>query len=318
MLNKKQAIQQMNIWGACGQPFWFMTDFKGEQSFLSTTPNSGQVSFAINSDISTPSALPFSWQASPKSLKDFKVQYEQVMQELKLGNSFLINLTLKTPITTSLSLADIFKYSQAKYKVHYDNYFTCFSPETFMKSSDNFIYSHPMKGTIDANLPDASKKIIEDPKEKAEHITIVDLIRNDLSIIAKDVEVSRFRYIDEVKTNHGKLLQVSSEIKGTLAQNWQARLGSLLYKLLPAGSISGAPKNETVAIIERNEDYRRGYYTGICGYFDGQNIDTGVMIRFIEKDQNQLYFKSGGGITAMSQLESEYQEMIDKIYVPIY
>ena len=104
---------------------------------------------------------------------------------------------------------------------------------------------------------------------------------------------------------------------GKLPDNWRENLGVILYKLLPAGSISGAPKPETLQIIEQAENYDRNYYTGIFGIFDGEKLDSGVMIRFIEKTTNGLIFKSGGGITAQSDCKNEYQEMIDKIYLPI-
>ena len=95
-------------------------------------------------------------------------------------------------------------------------------------------------------------------------------------------------------------MQVSSEVAALLPDNWRDSLGTLLNSLLPAGSISGAPKPKTVEIIRTAEGYERGYYTGICGYFDGENLDSGVMIRFIENQNDQLVFKSGGGITARS------------------
>jgi para-aminobenzoate synthetase component 1 len=90
-----------------------------------------------------------------------------------------------------------------------------------------------------------------------------------------------------------------------------------LFKLLPAGSISGAPKQKTVEIIKEAETHQRGYYTGVCGIFDGENLDSGVMIRYIENQNGQLIYKSGGGITVNSEPDYEYNEMIDKIYVPI-
>jgi para-aminobenzoate synthetase component 1 len=86
---------------------------------------------------------------------------------------------------------------------------------------------------------------------------------------------------------------------------------------LPAGSISGAPKKKTVEIIKDAEGYERGYFTGIFGIFDGKDLDSSVMIRFIESIDSKLCYKSGGGITFMSKPELEYQEMIDKVYVPI-
>ena len=88
--------------------------------------------------------------------------------------------------------------------------------------------------------------------------------------------------------------------------------------LLPAGSILGAPKPKTLEIIQEAESCDRGYYTGVCGWFDGKNLDSCVMIRFIEKESGKLYFKSGGGITHLSNFADEYQEMKNKIYVPIH
>lgn len=77
-------------------------------------------------------------------------------------------------------------------------------------------------------------------------------------------------------------------------------------------------RKKTLEIIEEAESYERGYYTGIFGIFDGKDLDSAVMIRFIENINGNLYFKSGGGITFMSNPEQEYQELIDKVYVPIF
>jgi len=174
-----------------------------------------------------------------------------------------------------------------------------------------------MKGTIDAAVPDAEAVILADPKECAEHATIVDLIRNDLSLVATDVEVKRYRYIDKLSTNKQNLLQVSSEITGRLPVDYHEQLGDILFALLPAGSICGAPKQKTLEIIEQAEGYERGFYAGICGYFDGSNLDSAVMIRFTEQNGDKLIFKSGGGITSQSDCEKEYEELIQKVYVPV-
>jgi para-aminobenzoate synthetase component 1 len=173
-----------------------------------------------------------------------------------------------------------------------------------------------MKGTIDASFPNAEHVILSDPKEAAEHATIVDLIRNDISMVADKVWVERYRYIEPIETNQKKLLQVSSEIAGILPDEFDCEFGDLLLKLLPAGSISGAPKPSTLKIIKDAEGYERGYYTGIMGYFDGENFESAVMIRYIENQNGKLVFKSGGGITAQSDAHSEYQELIDKVYLP--
>jgi len=90
-----------------------------------------------------------------------------------------------------------------------------------------------------------------------------------------------------------------------------------LMNLLPAGSVTGAPKAKTVQIIREAEEEQRGYYSGVFGYFDGDQLDSAVMIRFIEKTGNKFFYRSGGGITTQSKAEIEYQEAIDKIYVPV-
>ncbi|TAG72548.1 MAG: aminodeoxychorismate synthase component I, partial [Runella slithyformis] len=192
-----------------------------------------------------------------------------------------------------------------------------FSPEIFLQIKGNRVASFPMKGTIDAKQPRAVEVILANPKEAAEHATIVDLIRNDLSMVANQVWVERYRYIDRIETNQKTLLQVSSEVAGTMPDNWRETLGDWLFKLLPAGSICGAPKPRTLDIIAASEGYERGYYTGVAGIFDGQNLDSGVLIRFIENQNGKLVFKSGGGITARSTAHAEYEELIDKVYLPV-
>jgi para-aminobenzoate synthetase component 1 len=174
-----------------------------------------------------------------------------------------------------------------------------------------------MKGTIENDGEESAEMILSDPKELAEHVTIVDLIRNDLSMVANEVEVKRFRYLDEIFTRQKSLLQVSSEVTGILPAGYPEVIGDILLTLLPAGSVSGAPKPKTMEIIKQSEKEPRGYFTGVFGYFNGRDLDSGVMIRYIEKEKNKYYFRSGGGITVNSNPESEYKEMIDKVYVPI-
>jgi para-aminobenzoate synthetase component 1 len=247
----------------------------------------------------------------------YRKAFSNVQKHLHNGDTYLLNLTFATEITTGATLKDIFESAAAKYKLLFRDEFVCFSPETFVKIKDNRIYSFPMKGTIDASIPDAENIILNDFKETAEHNTIVDLIRNDLSIVAKEVRLVKYRYIDKITTNNKDLLQVSSEISGKLPDNWNENIGTIIFELLPAGSISGAPKKRTVEIIKETENYERGYYTGIFGVYDGEGLDSAVAIRFIERNKGKFYYKSGGGITVNSDMVSEYNELQDKIYVPV-
>jgi len=220
-------------------------------------------------------------------------------------------------LATNYSLPELYQRSSAKYKLWLKDAFLVLSPETFVTIRKGKIASYPMKGTIDATLEHAEEQILNDEKELAEHATIVDLIRNDLSMVADNVRVTRFRYVERIRTMQTDLLQVSSEIKGDLPADYQKRIGDILFSLLPAGSICGAPKEKTIDIIRQAEGYDRGFYTGVCGYFDGQEMDSAVMIRYIEQQGDRLVFKSGGGVTSQSRGESEYNELIQKIYVPV-
>jgi Anthranilate/para-aminobenzoate synthases component I len=303
------------------KPFLFGVDFEMREGFFLPDPLKQQdilfnVSGITNSP-GRPGHIPtFHFKIMPIPIHAYKKRFQKVTDRLKRGDSYLTNLTIKTGIESSLSLHDIFLYSTAMYKLYIPGRLVCFSPERFVRMEQGRIQTHPMKGTIDARIPDAREMILNDTKETSEHNTIVDLLRNDMSRIATGVRVNRFRYIDELQTNNGAILQVSSEIEGTLPEDYLENLGLLFFELLPAGSVSGAPKRVTLDIIREAEQEPRGFYTGVAGYFDGETLDTFVLIRFIEQKGSDLYFRSGGGITANSICRSEYQEAIQKVYLP--
>ncbi|QOI96024.1 MAG: aminodeoxychorismate synthase component I [Flammeovirgaceae bacterium] len=322
-MNLEQFVSALNTWGASRTPFFFLTDFELNQPLAfrldEVDPNVLQYSINgfSNSPILTRPSGSVDLQLFPISFQEYETRFKRVQHHLGYGDSFLLNLTVKTPVGLNCSLQEIFNRAQARYKCWYQNEFIVFSPETFVQIRGNKIYAYPMKGTIDASVPYATDQILNDPKEKAEHVTIVDLIRNDLSQVATAVEVTRFRYVEEIKTNRARLLQVSSEITGRLPDDFHCQLGTLLVKLLPAGSVSGAPKLKTCSVIRAAEGCDRGFYSGVLGYFDGINLDSGVMIRFIEHQDGRYYYRSGGGITTQSEAAKEYQELLDKIYVPV-
>ena len=312
------------------------------------------------------------WQIEPPLYEDYERSFNIVKSNIMAGNSYLTNLTNRVPVSCNLSLEEIFHRAKGKYKLllrrkrtqaedkdhlkeeaqnkaHLkeenieENFtpFVCFSPETFVRIKGGRIYSYPMKGTLDASLPNAEKLLMEDRKEAAEHATIVDLIRNDLSRVAEDVRVDKYRYVDVLHTNKGDILQTSSEISGRLPEEYPHHLGEILDAQLPAGSITGAPKDKTMQIIQEAEGYDRGFYTGIMGIYNQGELNSAVMIRFIEeetspvdfeadgeknfkanegkkpKESRKLYFKAGGGITSKSDCRREYEEVIQKIYLPI-
>ncbi|OHD88448.1 MAG: aminodeoxychorismate synthase component I, partial [Sulfuricurvum sp. RIFCSPLOWO2_12_43_5] len=253
---------------------------------------------------------------SPVSLKYYRQKFDAVQAHIRNGNTYLLNLTQPTLIQSRYTLKEIYTMANAPYKLRIKDHFVCFSPEPFITIEGDIIHTYPMKGTIDASLPNAIETILNDPKELAEHTMIVDLLRNDLGIVAKEIKVEKFRYITTINAGDKKLHQVSSHISGTLENNWKKNAGLIIRTLLPAGSISGTPKRKTVEIIKEVEGYDRGYFTGIFGHFDGKNLYSAVAIRFIENIEGKLIYKSGGGLTADSDCLSEYNEMIDKVYIP--
>lgn len=310
----------MNELGAGAVPFLFIVNYAGDAGYVISKEELDdryiRWQFHAKSHNITKDK-DFHWQAFPVSKEMYAEKFNFVKEQIQLGNSFLTNLTQPTRISTSFSLAGIYDMASAPYKLWLKDRFLVLSPETFIQIKAGEIKTFPMKGTIDATLPDAERKILQDEKEMAEHATIVDLLRNDLSMVATDVRVSRYRYVERINTMQQDLLQVSSEIIGRLPDKYRERLGDILFSLLPAGSICGAPKTKTLEIINQAEGYDRGFYTGVCGYFDGENLDSAVMIRFMEQTDEGLVYKSGGGITFQSELDKEYEELIQKVYVPV-
>ena len=318
----KLIKEKLNKFGSKKEPFLFVISYDLSKFYiekLSELPTSIKYEFNSKEHNKTKNKKS-KLEKSPISFEKYKEKFELLQEEIKKGNSYLLNLTSKTKINIDMSLDEIFENTNAKFKIRYKNLdddFVCFSPERFIEIKKNKISTYPMKGTIDVNIPNAQARILGDVKEMAEHTMVVDLLRNDLGIIASKVRVEKFRYVENINAGDKKLLQVSSKISAQLDANWNERIGDIITSILPAGSITGTPKKKTVEILKNIEGYERNFYTGIFGVFDGENFDSAVMIRFIEKDKTgKIFYKSGGGITVDSNVDLEYKELIDKVYLP--
>lgn len=298
-------------------PTLFYTDFKGDHCHCYTLDElkDEDIEFSFHAKLSH-NNHPHKPSIEPVSYQEYDKKFVQITEHMKKGNTYLINLTQPTKIMTSLTLKKIFESANAPYKIRVRDEFVCFSPEPFIKIENNIINTYPMKGTIDASIPNAINVIMNNEKEIAEHTMVVDLLRNDLGMVAKNIRVNKYRYIESVETGTKKLYQVSSHITGDLENDWKKNIGEILKKMLPAGSISGTPKKKTIDIIEEVENYERGYFTGVFGFYDGIKLESAVMIRFIENQNGDYIYKSGGGITSDSDPITEYQEMLDKVYIP--
>ncbi|WP_169779987.1 aminodeoxychorismate synthase component I [Campylobacter curvus] len=261
--------------------------------------------FRLDAKNSVP--LKYDLQKFPISFDEYKRRFDIVQEHQKNGDSYLLNLCFSTVIKTDLGLQEIFEHSNAKVAVLKEGDFVCFSPEPFVRIENSYIHTFPMKGTIDASLPNAGEILLNDEKELGEQAMVVDLMRNDLSMVASEVRVHKFRFIERA----AGLLQTSSHISGKLHED--LGFGDIFDKILPAGSISGTPKHETCRIINECECEPRGFYTGVFVYFDGEILQSFVMIRFVKKLGQTLKFFSGGGITARSDARKEYDELLQKV-----
>jgi len=316
--NKKDGFDKIAKLGKDRIPFFFAISYDKSKIIVQRLNALEKIKYSFNSKKRVhPYTHKASLHKSPIDFNSYKKAFDKVIEQIKMGNTYLLNLTFKTPIEANLNLEKLFYIADAPYKLLIEDYFLSFSPESFVKIEENTISTYPMKGTIDASLPNAKEQILNNQKEMAEHVMVVDLLRNDLNIVAKETKVDKFRYITKIKAGDKELLQVSSKISAKLSDKWHEHLGVILDKLTPAGSITGTPKKKTIEIIDKIEPDKRGFYTGIFGVYDGKKLNSAVAIRAICKENNKLYYYSGGGITLDSDAKDEYNEMIDKIYIPV-
>lgn len=321
---QQDIADEINARALSPEPFLFVINYTADEAIIKPLSEinpadclfdfNGRTNCHATPDSST--AAP-RWNVLPPDYAAYERSFNTVRANILRGNSYLVNLTCQAPVDCDLSLRDIFLRTEGRYRLFVRDRFTCFSPEPFIRIEGGHIYSHPMKGTADALSPDSLTALLADEKEAAEHATIVDLIRNDLSTVAHHVRVDDYRYAETLLTNKGPIIQTSSRISGTLLRGYERHMGDILASQLPAGSITGAPKPQTLKIIAEAEDYDRGFYTGVMGICQGGRLDSAVMIRFVEQSADGLLFKAGGGVTSRSVCQSEYDEVVRKMYLPL-
>ncbi|WP_333660904.1 aminodeoxychorismate synthase component I [Acinetobacter sp.] len=261
--------------------------------------------------------------ASRWSKEQYFDAFNQVQEYIKAGDCYQINLTQEFRTTAQGTLLDkaeeLWQLTHAPYagylKLDDFELLSC-SPELFIEfQHERKIKTRPIKGTMprfdDPIQDQASKaKLSNSEKDQAENVMIVDLLRNDLSVYAEtgSVKTSKLFEIESFNQVH----HMVSEITAMLKQDVNPM--QMLLSALPGGSITGAPKIRAMQIIQELEGAPRGAYCGSLGYF---NFDgTGrwnILIRSIQKYQDQLSVWAGGGITIASDAEAEYQECFDKI-----
>jgi len=257
------------------------------------------------------------------SEKEYIETVNKLKNHIQIGDIYEINFCQEfysnskiEPVRTYLRLKDI---SPAPFSCFYkidDKYLLSASPERFLKKEENKIISQPIKGTIrrspnkiEDNL--LKEKLLYDPKEKAENVMIVDLVRNDLSKTAKkaSVKVEELCGIYSFTQVHQMISTVCSEIEDS------TDIIEVVMKAFPMGSMTGAPKIRAMKLIEKYERSKRELYSGAVGYISpDKNFDFNVVIRSIlyNDDKNYVSFTVGGAITNLAIAESEYDECMIK------
>ena len=188
------------------------------------------------------------------------------------------------------------------------------SPEIMCRVIDGKVTVRPLAGTRKRGASEAEDRaladdLLADPKERAEHVMLVDLGRNDVGRVAKfgSVELSDVMVIER----YSHVMHITSNVTGTLRDDCDAF--DALKACLPAGTVSGAPKVRAMEIIDELEPHRRGPYAGAVGYIDyGGNMDTCIALRTLVVQGNKAYVQAGAGIVSDSDPDSEYQETLNK------
>ena len=191
------------------------------------------------------------------------------------------------------------------------------SPERFLKKENSVLTSQPIKGTAprnkDKKIDFEHKKVLQhDPKERSENIMIVDLVRNDLSKLAKknSVSVDELCEVYSFQTVHQLISTIKCELKSNI------NIEDIIKASFPMGSMTGAPKISAMQIAEQEEDFKRGIYSGAFGFFQPNgNFDLNVVIRSIyySKTNHIIGAAVGGAITIKSDPEKEFQECLTKL-----
>jgi len=253
-------------------------------------------------------------------------QVKSVQSEIQYGNCYELNFCqqyVANQVESFDSLGvflNLYRKTQSPFSVyfHYDTWeVMCLSPERYLQKTGNKIVSQPIKGTIRRGIDESEDQFLQnklrtDRKEQSENVMIVDLVRNDLSKIARkgSVKVDELFGIYQFQTLHHMISTVSCELKPEISFN------SCLEATFPMGSMTGAPKKKVMELIEKHESFKRGLYSGSIGYIlQNGDFDLNVVIRslFYNNSLKTLSCAVGSAITIKAIAENEYDECEVKI-----
>ncbi|MGM0507669.1 MAG: anthranilate synthase component I family protein [Fusobacteriota bacterium] len=257
---------------------------------------------------------------SNMSKKEFEAMVDKAKEYVKNGDIFQVNLSqrFEAPLRKEKSF-ELYKVLRqinpspfASYLIWDDFTLISQSPERLVRIKDQIVEERPIAGTRRNKKETESemeRELILNEKERAEHIMLVDLVRNDIGRVCKYGTV----HVNELMTieKYSHVMHIVSNVKGELDCKKDAV--DLIKATFPGGTITGAPKVRSMEIIEELEPTKRGFYTGSVGYigFDG-NMDLNIIIRSFIQKKNKIYFQVGAGIVYDSVSSQEYKEIINK------
>ena len=305
---------------------WDGSDERIDEAFISCNERldrmQSDLTSALQGDVAlidTHTTPDFESNISPN---DFKAKVLLAKEDIMAGEAFQIVLSQRFSMPCSADALDVYRMLRLNNPSPYMYLFRFSdgievvgsSPEALVKVNNRDVMIHPIAGTRKrSGSPEEDhrlgEELLADPKERAEHLMLVDLGRNDLGRVCLPgtVEVIDFMHIER----YSHVMHIVSTVTGTLSEN--ATAIDALFSVFPAGTLSGAPKPRAMEIIESLEPTRRGLYGGIVGYIDFTgNIDTCIAIRTSLIHQGVAYVQAGAGVVADSDPESENQECYNK------
>ncbi|MBA4381507.1 MAG: aminodeoxychorismate synthase, component I [Sideroxydans sp.] len=255
------------------------------------------------------------------SRDDYRAAFDKVMNYLKEGDCYQVNLAQRFSVQAKGDAFEAYRAMRISNPAPYSAFLEypelkilCASPERFLKVQQGWVETKPIKGTrARSENADEDRRMSDElrdhPKDRAENLMIVDLLRNDLSRSCEvgSVKAPKLFEVESFANVH----HLVSTVEGRLSNGHDAL--DVLRDCFPGGSITGAPKLRAMQIIEELESQRRGVYCGAIGYvgFDG-NMDTNIAIRTLTLKDGELSCWAGGGVVADSECDAEYQETLDK------
>lgn len=256
------------------------------------------------------------------TLEQYSGKVDQIKEYIKEGHIFQTVLSQRWTVETKQDGFALYKKLRVLNPSPYLYYFNFgefevigSSPEMLVKQKENHIYTCPIAGTRKRgkDKPEDERlkaDLLNDEKEKAEHVMLVDLARNDMGRISRfgTVKVTQFMQVQ----NYSHVMHIVSQVEGQKKGEYHPL--DLVASFLPAGTLSGAPKVRAMEIIDELESVRRGLYGGATGYIDfSGDMDFCITIRTMIKKQDKVYLQAGAGIVADSVPESEYNECCNKV-----